>query len=75
MTFDIQQFIKETEKAHFRTDSDTGANPNALFIWNLLRKWAELPQLKKEDLPAYCSTHEKYHVIKEDYGCKRKIKE
>jgi hypothetical protein len=64
-------FIESVEKAHFRTDSDTGAHPSALFIWNMVREHAGMPRLLKSDLPSWCETHEKYHVIQEGYGCKR----
>lgn len=47
---ELMEFIEQTEKSHFRTASDTGANPNALFIWNLLREHAGLPRLTKDDL-------------------------
>lgn len=67
-----QEFIERTEASHFRTDTDTGANFNAIFIWNVVRQHVGLPILKLSDLPAFCETHQKYHVIKKDYGCKRK---
>lgn len=65
-------FIKQVESAHFRTNEDTGAVLNALFIWNLVRKHVGLPRLDMGDLPAYCETHGDYHVIRAGYGCKRK---
>lgn len=65
-------FIKRVESAHFRTNEDTGANLNAILIWNMVRRHVGLPRIDIDDLPAYCETHEKYHVIQEDYGCKRK---
>lgn len=65
-------FILATERAHFRTDQDTGANSAVLMIWNMVRQhFGKLP-LKREDLPAFCVTHDKYHKIEADYGCKRK---
>lgn len=64
-------FVQEVEKAHFRTAGDTGANPNALLIWNCVRRHLGLKELTKEELPAYCMTHKCYHVIKTDYGCRR----
>jgi len=68
----IVEFIQKVEKDHFRTVTDTGANPNALFIWNLVREEAGLPRLDPKDLPAFCVTHGKYHILREDYGCVRK---
>lgn len=65
-------FIKDVESRHFRTNEDTGANLNALMIWNLVRKHAGLPKLETDDLPAYCATHDTYHLIQLEYGCKRK---
>lgn len=64
-------FIEEVQKAHFRTAADTGANHNALFIWNLVRRHVGLEPLERENLPAYCMTHETYHTIRTDYGCRR----
>jgi hypothetical protein len=43
-------FILKIERAHFRTDDDTG------------------------ELPAFCTTHQTYHKIAADYGCRRKDK-
>lgn len=65
-------FIKDVESRHFRTDEDSGAGSNALMIWNMVRAHVGLQPLKKSDLPAYCVTHNCYHIIREDYGCKRK---
>lgn len=48
--FDVLEFIERIEKAHFRTNSDTGANSNSLFIWNLLRKEVGLHRLIPDDL-------------------------
>lgn len=53
--------IEEIEKDHFRTNEDTGANLNALLIWNIIRGKAGLPRLRKDDLPAYCVTCGYYH--------------
>jgi hypothetical protein len=71
MTID-DQFVKEVEESHFRTNEDTGANSNALLIWNMVREHVGLPRLDILDLPAYCITHKTYHVIRPSYGCKRK---
>lgn len=71
-----QEFVKQVETAHFRTDQDTGATLNSLFIWNMVRNHVGLPRLQLTDLPAWCTVHRKYHVIQEDYGCQReKLKE
>ncbi len=64
-------FVEEVEASQFRTDTDTGANECALLIWNMVRKHVGLPRLDKDDLPAFCSTHKKYHLIQSDYGCVR----
>lgn len=47
---DILEFIDQTEGSYFRTHHDTGANMNALFIWNQLREFAGMPKLTKRDL-------------------------
>lgn len=65
----LHDFIAETEKAYFRTQGDTGANLNALFIWNRVREYAGLPPLELKDLPALCEVHGCYHALREDYGC------
>lgn len=57
----LLEFIKDQEERNFRTEHDTGANPNALFIWNMVRRLAGLPDLKRTDLPAYCEICEEYH--------------
>lgn len=68
-----EKFIAEVERQHFRTDEDTGANSNGLMIWNLVRKEFGYVPLMKQDLPAFCTTHKCYHIIKGGYGCARKI--
>jgi hypothetical protein len=57
----LQDKIEAVEKAYFRTEHDTGANESAMFVWNLVRKWANLPPLKKSDLPAWCPDCAGYH--------------
>lgn len=47
---DLLEFINKTERDHFRTHQDVGANWNALFVWNQLREFAGLPRLTKHDL-------------------------
>jgi hypothetical protein len=59
---DLSRFISEVEASYFRSAYDTGANLNALLIWNLVRENAGLPRLKLTDLPAYCVTCNSYHV-------------
>lgn len=44
------EFIADIERRFFRTEHDTGANINALMIWNLVRKEAGLPKLQVFDL-------------------------
>lgn len=70
----ILDFIKQTEKSHFRTVHDTGANSNALFVWNLVRQHAGLSPLQISDLPGFCETHGMYHTIRIEYGCKNSLK-
>ena len=64
-------FIANVERCHFRTNTDTGANPNAMLIWNIVREHFCQPRLTVEDLPAFCLVHKRYHKINEDYGCQR----
>ncbi len=64
------EFISEVESADFRTVHDTGANHNALYIWNKVRAHVGLERLTKAMLPNWCLIHKKYHVIQEDYGCR-----
>ncbi len=52
--------MAKVESAHFRTVTDTGANPNAMVIWNALRRAAGLPGLSKDDLPAHDETRDQY---------------
>lgn len=67
-------FIANVEKDYFRTDCDVGANSSVMLIWNQVRRHVGLDELKVEDLPAYCTQHGKYHVIRSDYGCVRDAK-
>ena len=57
----LLEFIKSVEERDFRTESDTGANSNALYIWNHVRRLAGLPDIEKSDLPAWCVKCRKYH--------------
>lgn len=63
------EFVKAVEAAHFRTRADTGANHNAMFIWNVVRNHVGLPRITIDELPTYCMTHECFHVIRANYGC------
>lgn len=65
-------FLLKVERAHFRTDADTGANPAVMMIWNMVRQHFGKRPLEIADLPAFCSTHNKYHKIEAEYGCVRK---
>lgn len=58
----LLKFIAETEKSHFRTINDFGANPHALAIWNMIRTYAGLAELLLEDLPTWCPVCERYHI-------------
>lgn len=58
----LLRFIAETERAHFRTVHDHGANPHAMMFWNMLRKHAGLSELTLDDLPAWCPVCASYHV-------------
>lgn len=57
----LLQFIADTERAHFRTVHDSGANSNAMMLWNLLREHAGLSKLMLNDLPTWCSVCSQYH--------------
>lgn len=46
----LEDFIADVEACHFRSGFDTGANPNALFIWNIVRNWAGMDSLEQDDL-------------------------
>ncbi len=52
--------IAKVEADHFRTVTDTGSNPNAMVVWNALRRAAGLPGLSKDDLPAYDAERKAY---------------
>lgn len=63
------EFIKKVEAADFRTCHDTGANSNAMYIWNKVREHVGLPRITIDDLPKFCATHDTYHILRFDYGC------
>lgn len=46
----LEEFIADVEDCHFRTNGDTGANKNAMFIWNIVRNWAGMECLEEDDL-------------------------
>lgn len=46
----LLDFIADVESRHFRTQYDTGANMNAMIIWNMVRKFAGLEELTRDDL-------------------------
>lgn len=58
----IRTVIAEVERAHFRTVDDTGAHPNAMLVWNAVRRHAGLNRVTLADLPAYCATCMEYHL-------------
>lgn len=65
----LLEFIADVEECHFRTAHDTGANPNALMVWNILREYAGLQSLDKDDL---IRRHAEYNGVtfeemKQDY--------
>jgi len=58
----LLRFIADQENRNFRTEHDTGAGSNTLFIWSAVRQLAGLPKLEASDLAAWCVTCKKYHV-------------
>lgn len=65
----LVEFIEDVEKRHFRTGHDTGSNPNALMIWNMVREVAGLERLTQDDLIRRHaeSTGRTFEDMKEDY--------
>lgn len=57
---DTYNALVAVENAHFRTNKDTGANPNALLVWNALRRQLGLPWLSLDDLPKYDAERKGY---------------
>lgn len=55
------EFVQDVENRFFRTNQDTGANSNAMMIWNLVRNHFGLPRLRKDDLPSWCPECKEYH--------------
>ena len=53
---EVARVFEAVERAHFRTDQDTGAAEHALVIWNAARKHAGLPYISKADLPKWDGT-------------------
>lgn len=62
----LTDMIADVEKRHFRTEHDTGANPNVLMIWNIVREYAGLPLLERDDLPKGCTACKSYHAKGEE---------
>lgn len=58
----LLKFIADVEGRDFRTEQDTGATMNAIYVWNHVRRLAGLEPLRLQDLPAWCVTCIKYHV-------------
>ena len=46
----LTAFMADMEDRNFRTNSDTGANSNALSIWNSVRAYAGYKALTRDDL-------------------------
>jgi hypothetical protein len=46
----LREFIEDVEAREFRTETDAGAHPNALLVWNQVREFAGLPRITREDL-------------------------
>lgn len=65
----LVEFIEDVEKCNFRTGHDTGANPNALMVWNILREYAGLQSLDMDDLiRRHAETDGKtFEDMKQDY--------
>ena len=59
----VQEMIETIERRHFRTAYDTGANSNALIVWNSVRDFCGLPYKGIADLPTQCVTHGECHVL------------
>lgn len=57
----LTEAIEEVRKIHFRTQSDTGAHPNAMIILNTFNRLAGLPRIKHSELDDYCLECKKYH--------------
>lgn len=65
----LEEFIADVEACHFRTGHDTGANPCALMVWNILREWAGMQSLDRDDLiRRHAETDGKtFEEMKQDY--------
>src|SRR5690606_22462466 len=57
--------IEKIERAHFRTEHDTGSNHHAIFILNRFRDAAGLPGLSGDDLPQWDASVKKYVMPEE----------
>lgn len=61
---EVIAFIRAFEESHFRTVEDTGANPSAMHLWNMVRFRAGLPGLTLDDLPRYDAAVDNYVLPK-----------
>ena len=61
---EVLDALQSVEESHFRTTEDTGANGNALVVWNALRSQLNLPRLTKEDLASYDNKSNTYRTPK-----------
>ena len=57
----LYTIVTDIESSHFRTEHDTGANPNALLVWNWVRRWVGLPYIDRNSLRKYCKACDTYH--------------
>lgn len=57
------EIINEIEAAHFRTQHDTGAAPQAMLVMNCFRKAAGLPPKTISDLPRWCESCKQYRLV------------
>jgi len=44
------ELVADVESRHFRTGHDSGAAPGVLFIWNIVREYAGLEPITRDDL-------------------------
>lgn len=65
----LEEFIADVEECHFRTAHDTGANLNAMFVWNIVRNWAGMDSLDIDDLHRNHARidNKTYEEVKADY--------
>lgn len=46
----LEELILDVEEVNFRTPYDTGANANAMMVWNIIREWAGMGRITMDDL-------------------------